>query len=431
MTRAASVGPAPLWSWSLHWLRSPLPVLMALVGVTAGGWAWTSSPAQIAVGHMTSAALAWSGFLLAPLCAGVGARMGQRGPSYGLDEMRRLGTRIGWWDAAVETTAGVGSILLGFAAAAGTLWLRDALTAHSSMDHLWALLLAAALGLCVYYLLGVAVGLRWGSPWAVPVSTAGGFVLAQLLPVWKPAWLLSPTLDLTPNVFSLFQQGLFHGWAMFLAALVVGMVGLLLSRFDDRRIPVALCASAVAVASLGFLRQSTFDGHGYVLARVEVDWSCTTEGAPQVCVHPAFEGHLDRISQTFRALDAKLAGTPGSVPRLEQLPGGYGSVPSPGASAFTLGGVELNDLREGRQTYIADSLLDFDRCATVEAMDAQPWEVVVNDWLIDRAGPVPAEAADAAAWFTGLSEQQRRDWIKVNYTKFATCRLGASDFGAA
>ena len=44
------------------------------------------------------------------------------------------------------------------------------------------------------------------------------------------------------------------------------------------------------------------------------------------------------------------------------------------------------------------------------------------------AGPLP-EHQYAAAWFSGLTEAQRRDWLRMFYTDFASCTLRAEHFG--
>jgi len=55
---------------------------------------------------------------------------------------------------------------------------------------------------------------------------------------------------------------------------------------------------------------------------------------------------------------------------------------------------------------------------------------IVMGWL--RGGPIPAgplpEHRRAAAWFSGLTEAQRRDWLQLFYTDFARCGLTVNHF---
>ena len=66
-----------------------------------------------------------------------------------------------------------------------------------------------------------------------------------------------------------------------------------------------------------------------------------------------------------------------------------------------------------------------------EGTAAEGYRAIVAAWLRGRplpAGPLPGHEA-AAGWFSTLAESQRREWLRMFYTDFASCRLRASHFG--
>src|SRR5437868_6576006 len=62
---------------------------------------------------------------------------------------------------------------------------------------------------------------------------------------------------------------------------------------------------------------------------------------------------------------------------------------------------------------------------------ASGYREIVMAWLRGEplpGGPLP-EHQYAASWFSGLSEHQRRDWLRMNYGEFQNCRLSSRYFG--
>jgi len=154
-----------------------------------------------------------------------------------------------------------------------------------------------------------------------------------------------------------------------------------------------------------------------------------------VCVYPAYADGLPQLSELFVALDAKLAGTPASRERAEQLDRDFDLHPTANAGRFPLDGLSPADLRQATSEYLNSLAIGGPPCFDRQPIDttAAANVEVVRAWLLDDRSemirPGPDQTA-ALAWFSGLTESQRRVWFRSNYEAIVSCTLATTAFGA-
>lgn len=110
---------------------------------------------------------------------------------------------------------------------------------------------------------------------------------------------------------------------------------------------------------------------------------------------------------------------------MEQHPRRDAAAPSAGVIS-----IHVDDLATGFAEKAADEFVD-GLAARCDATPAAGYRDIVAAWL--RGEPLPggplAEHRYAAAWFSGLTDVQRRDWLRLYYMDFTGCRLQSTHFG--
>nr|BFE87206.1 hypothetical protein GCM10020093_098070 [Planobispora longispora] len=92
--------------------------------------------------------------------------------------------------------------------------------------------------------------------------------------------------------------------------------------------------------------------------------------------------------------------------------------------------MHVDDLAAGFADRAADEFVD-GLAAKCDRTPSAGYRDVVTAWLRGEplpGGPLP-EHRYAAAWFSGLTETQRRDWLRLHYADFVGCRLQNVHFG--
>ncbi|WP_214106529.1 hypothetical protein [Acrocarpospora catenulata] len=285
-----------------------------------------------------------------------------------------------------------------------------------------ALAMGAA-GLALYVVLGWILG--WLAPFAITPLVAG--VGAYALFTWLgdgSGWAdrLAPV---TPQPYDLFQglsSGAFADQTLWLlglsAALLLGWAALV------SRHMLTMVAAVIAVLAAGFGASRLLSEPATTAAGEQVVYSCQ-EWPITVCVHPGMRDGLAELGTTFTGLAARLSGTPAAFQRVEQrsrltaAQAPRGVVP-----------IHVDDLDAGYADRAAAEFVDRISKPCTEPV-AAGYRAIVAAWV--RGEPLPAgqlaEHQYASAWFSALSEEQRREWLRMFYSDFANCRLAASHFG--
>ncbi len=151
------------------------------------------------------------------------------------------------------------------------------------------------------------------------------------------------------------------------------------------------------------------------------DWPIT------VCVHPGMKEGLPELGTTFTGIAARLSGTPAAFNRVEQHSRKTDETLQSGVVP-----IHVDDLDTGYADRAAREFVE--RLShPCPAQRGAGYREIVLAWL--RGEPLPPgdypEHQTASAWFAVLTEQQRREWLRMYYADFANCRLQAAHFGAS
>ncbi|SDG54877.1 hypothetical protein SAMN05421505_105120 [Sinosporangium album] len=277
-------------------------------------------------------------------------------------------------------------------------------------------------GLALYVAIGWVLG--WALPWALTPIVAG--VGCYALFTWLSdgsSWAerFAPATREPYDVFDGLSGTAFADQTLWLlgvsAALLLGWAAAV------TRKPLALAAALIAVltAATGVARLVT---PAPPRSAQPVAYSCQ-EWPIEVCVHPGMRTGLTELSATFTKIASRLAGTPAAFTRVEQRPREGRNVTSGGVVP-----VHLDDLAAGFADEAASEFVETlaRRCP---GTSAGGYREIVMAWLRGQplpGGPLP-EHQYAAAWFSGLTEFQRRDWLRMFFTDFSSCSLTSSHFG--
>ncbi len=276
-------------------------------------------------------------------------------------------------------------------------------------------------GLALYVALGWITG--WTLPRAITPAVAGlgSYGLFGWL-AGGTTWgeRLAPATGQRFDLFAGLSAGAYADQALWLfgvsAALLFGWAAVV----TRQAVPLAVALLAVLAAGAGVARMLSEPGMRTVAAPVAYacqEWPIT------VCVHPGMRAGLDDLTATFITLASRLAGTPAAFSRVEQRPRGDDERLPQGVVA-----VHLDDLRPG---YAERAAADFvARLAPRCAGAARGYRDIVTAWLRGTTPPAGAlpEQRRAAAWFSALTESQRRAWLRMFYGDFATCALTRHHF---
>jgi hypothetical protein len=243
-------------------------------------------------------------------------------------------------------------------------------------------------------------------------------------------------------------------------ALVTGIIGLVLIAMS-----VALVSSSDTTAyqaDLLGVRIPVFGSHGLLkdqlystdLYGVEIpsfgDTSqpaampyspvCGTDPLP-VCVHPAYQPDLSRISAQFNSLARPLLGLTGAPVRAEQRP------PEPGKSdsgIITEGSEQvlvfppfsIGDPNETLYAWeVAENLAGFDPSRSAPPEAAQQAQDAFALYLMDQAGislpsimsKLDANVTAAEKRFAALNPQARQDWLRAHYLQLVQGQVKLED----
>ncbi|MBO3744530.1 hypothetical protein J5X84_00525 [Streptosporangiaceae bacterium NEAU-GS5] len=332
------------------------------------------------------------------------------------------GRPIGLWTALKGPLAVAGVVVGSFGATVLMLTLRAALSEQAGRLLPSGLLMGAS-GLALYVMIGWVIG--WLVPRAITPLPAG--IVAYALFAWlagSGTWAarLAP---ITRGPYDLFQPLSAAGfldqslWLLGAAATLALAWAAVVTRATQA---LAGAALAMLAATTGLARMvaeppTTAVAGGHVIYSCQ-EWPIT------ICVHPGMRAGLGDLGSTFTTLAARLAGTPAAFQRVEQRSRLDSAAPLPGVAP-----IHVDDLSSGYAYRAAAEFVET-LARPCAASEAAGYRAIVVAWL--RGEPLPAgprpELRAAAAWFSALTETQRREWLRMFYTDFATCRLGGAHF---
>lgn len=337
------------------------------------------------------------------------------------------------WRAMKAPLAILAIVVGSFGATVLVLTLRAVLSEQAGRLLPSGLAMGAA-GLALYVVLGWIMG--WIVPLAITPLLAGCATYALF------AWLgdgsgwadrLAPTPPQQYDLFMGLSAGAFLDQTLWLlgisAALLLGWTAAV------TRQALALAAAMLALLAAGTGMARVLTGPPLLAGAQKVVYSCS-EWPITVCVHPGMRGGLTELGSAFTGIAARLSGTPAAFRRVEQRSRLTDGGPADGGpanyadAAHGVAPIHVDDLDAGYADRAAAEFVERLSRPCTEAV-AAGYRAVVAAWLRDEpppAGPL-AEHRDAAAWFSALSEEQRRQWLRMFYSDFANCRLSGNHFG--
>ncbi|MFC4534382.1 hypothetical protein [Sphaerisporangium dianthi] len=309
-----------------------------------------------------------------------------------------------------------------FGATVTMLAMKAVLTEQAGRLSPTGLAMGAA-GLSLYAVIGWIAG--WAAPWmitpfAAGVGSYGLFASLAAGPGWTVK--LAPATSEPYDPFEGLSRAAFANQSLWLLGLTAALLLTWAAIVTRRALALASALLAVLAAGTGMARVL---GETRAVAVTEpMVYSCQ-EWPITVCVHPGMGGGLTELGAAFTTIAARLTGTPAAFSRVEQRPREDVRPAAPGAVT-----IRVDDLTPGYATRAAAEFVERLAPPCGEAR-ADGYRAVVTAWL--RGEPLPigplAGHQAAAAWFSALAESQRRDWLRMFYTDFATCRLRGSHFG--
>ncbi|MFJ2031265.1 hypothetical protein [Streptosporangium sp. NPDC087985] len=276
-------------------------------------------------------------------------------------------------------------------------------------------------GLALYVAIGWVTG--WLLPWTITPMFAGlGCYGLFTWLVQGATWAdrLAPATREPYDPFRGLSAAALTNQTLWLlgvsAALLLGWAAVV----TRQALVLAAALLAVLAAGTGVARLLS---EPKTISAQRVVYSCQ-EWPIMVCVHPGMRTGLPELGSAFVKIASRLAGTPGEFSRLEQHPRN-GDVALPAGAAP----IHVDDLATGFADEVAD---EFVENLAQECTDtpARGYRDIVVAWLLGKplpSGPLP-EHEYAAAWFSGLTDAQRREWLRQHYSDFAGCRLQSTYF---
>ncbi|MFC4589267.1 hypothetical protein [Sphaerisporangium corydalis] len=332
------------------------------------------------------------------------------------------GRVLGGWRVLRAPLAVLAVVVGAFGATVTMLAIKAVLTEQAGHLAPTGLAVGAA-GLALYAVSGWITG--WMLPWAVTPVLAGlgAYGLFTSLAggsLW--AARLAPSTSEPYDPFEGLRPVAFANQTLWLVGVTAALFLTWTAVVTRRALVLAGAMVAVLAAGTGMARLL---GEPQAVAATEpMVYSCQ-EWPITVCVHPGMRSGLTDLGATFTTLAARLTGTPAAFSRVEQRPREDASVPAPGVVP-----IHVDDLTPG---YAERAAAEFVERLARPCGDgpAGGYRAIVTAWLRGDplpSGPVAGQQA-AATWFSGLTESQRRDWLRMFYTDFATCGLKTGHFG--
>ncbi|MFB9878492.1 hypothetical protein ACFFMN_11170 [Planobispora siamensis] len=325
------------------------------------------------------------------------------------------------WQAVRAPLAILVVVTGSFTATVLVLAVRTILTEQAGRLLPSGLVMSVA-GLALYVTIGWITG--WLIPWTITPVLAG--LGCYGLFTWLAGgstWTdrLVPATREPYDIFQGLSSAAFTDQTLWLlgvsAALLLGWAAVV----TRQALVLAAALLAVLAAGAGVTRLLT---EPRPVAAERVVYSCQ-EWPIMVCVHPGMRTGLDELGSAFTKIASRLAGTPGEFSRVEQRPRHDDAALAPGAVP-----VHVDDLAAGFADRAADEFVE-NLAGACENRVADGYRDIVVAWL--RGEPLPggplSEHQYAAAWFSGLTEVQRRGWLRMHYSDFAACRLRSAHFG--
>lgn len=325
------------------------------------------------------------------------------------------------WRALRAPLAIVLVVLGSFAATVLVLAVKTVLTEQAGRLSLTGLGMGMA-GLALYSVIGWVAG--WALPYAptAPLTGLGCYALFSWL-ADGDGWAdrLAPGTGEPYDLFQGLSGTVFVNQIIWL----LGITGALLlgwAALVTRQTLVLACALlAVLAAATGVARVL---GEPRPAAAQEIAYSCQ-EWPITVCVHPGMRAGLTELSAAFTEIASRLAETPAAFTRVEQRPLDDPLKPSHGLAPIHVPDLSAGFAEEAVHEYV-DAL-----AARCPGRPADGYREIVMAWL--RGEPLPGgpllEHEYAAAWFSGLNEHQRREWLRMFFSDFQACKLSATHFG--
>ncbi|MFD9939407.1 hypothetical protein ACFWYW_01935 [Nonomuraea sp. NPDC059023] len=331
------------------------------------------------------------------------------------------GRSLSTWRALKAPLAILVVVTGSFAATVLVLAIKTVLTEQAGRLSLSGLGMGMA-GLALYSVVGWVAGWLLPYPFMPPVAGIACYGLFTWLAEGRPwADRLAPGTGEPYDLFQGLSGAAFLDQTLWLigitAALLLGWAAVV-----TRRALVLACALlAVMAAGTGVARLLTDPkpAAAQAIAYSCQDWPIT------VCVHPGMRGGLTELGATFTKIASRLSGTPAAFTRVEQRPLGQ-----PLKSASGLAAIHVPDLSAGFADEAAYAYIE-SLAAKCTDSPSDGYRDIVMAWLRGEplpGGPLP-EHQYAAAWFSGLSEPQRREWLRMFYNEFQSCRLSGTHFG--
>lgn len=325
------------------------------------------------------------------------------------------------WRALKAPLAIVVVVLGSFGATVLVLAVKTVLTEQSGRLSLAGLGVGMA-GLALYSVIGWIAGWLLPRVYTPPLAGLGCYGLFTWL-AGGNGWAakLAPG---TGEPYDLFQ-GL--GGAAFLAQ-TLWLLGITAALLLGWAAVVTRQALVLACALLSVLAAGT--GVARLLAETkpaaaqEIAYSCQ-DWPITVCLHPGMRAGLAELGAAFTQIASRLAGTPAAFTRVEQRPLEEPLQPSTG-----LAQIHVPDLSAG---FADEAVYEYVESLAAKCTDTpgDGYREIVVAWLRGEplpGGPLP-EHQYAAAWFSGLSEHQRREWLRMFFSDFQACKLSSTHFG--
>jgi hypothetical protein len=328
----------------------------------------------------------------------------------------------GTWRLLRAPLAVVVVVVGAFGATVTVLAMKAVLTEQAGHLAPTGLAVGAA-GLALYAVIGWITG--WALPWTVTplIAGIGAYVLFTSL-AGGSAWAgkLAPSTSEPYDPFEGLSPAAFANQTLWLLGVTIALL-LTWTAIVTRR-ALALAGAMLAILAAGTGMARLLSEPRAVAATEPMVYSCQ-EWPITVCVHPGMRSGLTELGAAFTTIAARLTGTPAAFSRVEQRPRDDDGRSGPGVVP-----IHVDDLTPG---YASRAAAEFVGRLAGPCPDApgEGYRAVVTAWLRGEplpSGPLPGHQA-AAAWFSGLTESQRRDWLRMFYTDFANCRLKASHFG--
>ncbi|MEO3871864.1 hypothetical protein ABGB18_23875 [Nonomuraea sp. B12E4] len=331
------------------------------------------------------------------------------------------GRSLTTWRALKAPLAIVVVVLGSFGATVLVLAVKTVLTDQAGRLSLSGLGMGMA-GLALYSVIGWVAG--WVAPHAFtpPVAGLACYVVFSWLADDR-GWAdkLAPGTGEPYDLFQGLSGAPFFDQTIWLlgitATLLLGWAALV-----TRQALVLVCAVlAVLTAAMGVSRVLA---QPKPAAAEDIAYSCQ-EWPITVCVHPGMRAGLTELGAAFTQIASRLAGTPAAFTRVEQRPLEDELKPSNGLAPVHVPDLSAGFAEEAAYEYV-DSL-----AARCPGTVPDGYRQIVMAWLRSEplpGGPMP-EHQYAASWFSGLSEHQRREWLRMFYSDFQRCGLSSTHFG--